>query len=82
MIKMCCFVILTDKNFVKNYFNVFKNIGFNWNTLSLIIMVNQGNSEQIHDPYLVSDLIKQQMALSNYNEIEIDLFIMFPSPTL
>jgi hypothetical protein len=48
---------------------------------SLIIMVNQGNSEQIHDPYLVSDLIKQQMALSNYNEIEIDLFIVFPSPT-
>jgi hypothetical protein len=45
-------------------------------------MVNQGNSEQIHDPYLVSDLIKQQMALSNYNEIEIDLFIMFPSPTI
>ena len=28
MIKMCCFVILTDKNFVNNYFNVFKNIGF------------------------------------------------------
>jgi hypothetical protein len=26
MIKMCCFVILTDKNFVNNYFNVFKNI--------------------------------------------------------
>ena len=23
MIKMCCFVILTDKNFVNNYFNVF-----------------------------------------------------------
>ena len=33
MINMCCFVILTDKNFVNNYFNVFKNIGFNWSTL-------------------------------------------------
>jgi len=28
MIKMCCFVILTDKNFVNNYFNVLKNINF------------------------------------------------------
>jgi len=28
MIKMCCFVILADKNFVNNYYNVFKNIGF------------------------------------------------------
>ena len=28
IIKMCCFVILTDKNFVNNYFNVFKTIGF------------------------------------------------------
>ena len=41
MIKMCCFVILTDKNFINNYFNVFKNIGFHWSTLSLIITVNQ-----------------------------------------
>jgi hypothetical protein len=30
IIKMCCFVIftLTDFNFVNNYFNVCKNIGF------------------------------------------------------
>jgi hypothetical protein len=34
MIKMCCFVILTDKNFANNYFNVFKTISFR--TLSLI----------------------------------------------
>ena len=33
------------------------------------------------DLYLFSDLIKQQLALSNYNEIEIDLFIVFPFPT-
>jgi hypothetical protein len=25
-------------------------------------------------------LIKRQLALSNYNEKEIDLFIVFPSP--
>jgi hypothetical protein len=31
--------------------------------------------------YLFSDLIKRQLALSNYNEIEIDLFIVFPSST-
>ena len=41
MTKMCCFVIFTDINFVNNYFNVFKNIGFHWSTLSLIITVNQ-----------------------------------------
>jgi hypothetical protein len=37
--------------------------------------------EHIHDLYLFSDLIKRQMALSIYNEIEIDLFIVFPSPS-
>jgi hypothetical protein len=31
--------------------------------------------------YLFRDLIKRQVALSNYNEIEIDLFIVFPSTT-
>ena len=41
MIKMCCFIIFTDINFVNNYFNGFKNIGFHWCTLSLIITVNQ-----------------------------------------
>jgi hypothetical protein len=41
MIKMCCFVIFTDINFVNNHFNVLKNIGFHWSTLSLIITVNQ-----------------------------------------
>jgi hypothetical protein len=41
MIKMCCCVIFTDINFINNYFNVFKNIGFHWSTLSLIITVNQ-----------------------------------------
>jgi hypothetical protein len=35
MIKMCCFVILTDKNFVNNYFNVFKNIDFHCSTLTI-----------------------------------------------
>jgi hypothetical protein len=35
----------------------------------------------ILDPYLFSDFIKRQLALSNYNEIEIDLFIAFLSPT-
>ena len=79
MIKMCCFVIFTDINFVNNYFNVLKNIGFHWSTLSLIITVNQEISEHIIDPYLFSDLIKRQLALSNYNDIEIDLFIVFPS---
>jgi hypothetical protein len=39
------------------------------------------DSKHILDPYLFSDLIKRQLALSNYNEIEIDLFIVFPSPT-
>ena len=28
ILKMCCFVIFTDFNFVNNYFNVCKNIGF------------------------------------------------------
>ena len=32
MIKMCCFVIFTDKKIVNNYFNVFNNIGFHWST--------------------------------------------------
>ena len=41
MIKMCCLIILTDKNFVNNYFNVLKNIGFHLSTLSLIITVSQ-----------------------------------------
>ena len=40
MIKMCCFVILTDKNFVNNYFNVFKTI-VSIEVHSLIITVNQ-----------------------------------------
>jgi hypothetical protein len=35
-------------------------------------------SEYIIDPYLFSDLIKRQLALSNYDEIEIDLLIVFP----
>ena len=39
--KMCCFIIFTDMNFVNNYFKGFKNIGFHWSTLSLIITVNQ-----------------------------------------
>jgi hypothetical protein len=81
MIKICCFVIFTDINFVNNYFNVFKNISFHWSTLSLIITVNQEISEHILDPYLFSDLIKRELVLCNYNEIEIDLFIVFPSPT-
>jgi len=34
MIKMCCFFIFTDINFVNNYFNVFENIGFHWSTLA------------------------------------------------
>jgi hypothetical protein len=41
IIKMCCFVIFTDLSFVNNYFNVCKNIGFHWSTLSLITTVNQ-----------------------------------------
>ena len=41
IIKMFCFVIYTDINFVNNYFNVFKNIGFHWSTLSLITTMNQ-----------------------------------------
>jgi hypothetical protein len=41
MIKMCCFVIFTDINFVNNYSNVFKNIVFHWSTLSLITTINQ-----------------------------------------
>ena len=37
------------------------------------------NIEYILDPYLFSDFIKRQLALSNYNEIEINLFIVsFP----
>jgi len=81
MIKMCCFVIFTDLNFVNNYFNVFKNIGFHWSTLSLITTVNQDIFRTYtQDPYLFSDLIKRQLALSNYNEIDIDLFTVFPSP--
>ena len=40
--KRCCFVIFMDINYVNNYFNVFKNIGFHWSTLSLLIItVNQ-----------------------------------------
>ena len=34
------------------------------------------------DLYLFSDLIKRQLALSNNDEIEVDLFIVFPSPIL
>ena len=41
MIKMWCFIIFTDLNFVNNDFNVFKNIGFHLSTLSLITTVNQ-----------------------------------------
>jgi hypothetical protein len=37
-------------------------------------------SEHIFDPYLFSDLIKRQLALSNHNEKERNLFIVFPSP--
>jgi hypothetical protein len=39
-------------------------------------------SEYILDPYLFSDLIKRQLALSNNDEIEVDMFIVFPSPIL
>ena len=46
MIKMCCFVILTDKNFANNYFNVFKTISFR--TLSLI-----GEPRDIPNIYLI-----------------------------
>jgi len=40
------------------------------------------NIPTILDPYLFSDLIKRQLALSNYDEIDVDLFIVFPSPIL
>jgi hypothetical protein len=33
MMKMCCFVIFTDLNFVNKYFSVLKNSGFHWCTL-------------------------------------------------
>jgi hypothetical protein len=39
-------------------------------------------SEYILDPYLFSDLNKRQLTLSNNDEIEIDLFIVFPSTIL
>jgi hypothetical protein len=38
-------------------------------------------SEHILNLYLLSNLIKRQLSLSHYNEIEIDLFTVFPSPT-
>jgi hypothetical protein len=79
MIKMCCFVIFTDTSFVNNYFNVFK-ISVSIEVHSLLIKVNQEIFRTYIDPYLFSDLIKRQLALNNYNEIEIDLFIVFPSP--
>ena len=41
IIKLCCFVIFTDYSFINNYFNVCKNIGFYWSTLSPITAVNQ-----------------------------------------
>ena len=78
---MCCFAILTDLNFVNNYFNVLKNIGFHWRTLA------NYNDEPRDFPniYLMrifsATSFKRQLALSKYNEIEIDLFIVFASPT-
>jgi hypothetical protein len=78
---MCCFVILTDKNFVNNYFNVLKTIGFRWSTLANY----NGEPRDIPNIYSIHIFsaiwLKRQLALSNYNEIEIDLFIVFPSPT-
>jgi hypothetical protein len=35
-----------------------------------------GNIPNIFDPYLFSDLIKRQLALRTYDDIEIDLFIL------
>jgi hypothetical protein len=74
-----CFVLFTDLNFVNNYFNVLKNIGFHWSTLSLITTVNQ----EIFRTYTWSvsfQWFERQLTLFNYNEIEIDLFIVFLSP--
>ena len=73
MIKMCCFVIFIDTNFVNNYFNVFRNIGFH---LKYTIANYNGEPRDIPNIYLIFIF-----SLSNYNEIEIDLFIVFPSPT-
>jgi hypothetical protein len=65
MIKMFCFVIFTDLNFVNNYFNVLKNIGFHWSTLSLIITVNQETFRTYTWSVFFSDLLKRQLPLSN-----------------
>jgi hypothetical protein len=73
--------VSTDKNFVNNYFNVLKTIGFRWSTLTNY----NGEPRNIPNIYLIRIFsaiwLKRQLALSNYNEIEIDLFIVFPSPT-
>ena len=52
--------------------------------LGYTIAIYNGEPRDIPNIYLVrifvSDLIKQ-LALSNYNEIDIDLLIVCPSPT-
>jgi hypothetical protein len=60
VINMCCFVIFTDLSFVNNYFNVFENIGFHWNTLSLITTMNL----EIFRTSVIQDLlVRRQFSL-------------------
>jgi hypothetical protein len=47
---MCCFVILTDKNFVNNYFNVFKTYQF---PLKYTIANYNGEPRDIPNIYLI-----------------------------
>ena len=74
---MCCFVIFTWLKLHKYDFNVCKNIDFQWNTYTIADYNGEpGNIPNIFDPYLFRDLIKRQLALRTYDEIEIDLFIL------
>ena len=47
---MCCFVIFIDTNFVNNYFNVFRNIGFH---LMYTIANYNGEPRDIPNIYLI-----------------------------
>ena len=56
ILKIGCFAIFTDLNFVNNDFNVCKNTGFHWSTLSLLQGLTMRYSEYILDPYQIADI--------------------------